>query len=49
MQLPQKQKKISEFFSRFFKSILDFKIFQKKMSLTADVFLKLRTPKTVVW
>ena len=49
MQLPQKQKTFFQFFSRFFKSRLNFENFQKKkMTLIADVFPKLLTPKNVV-
>ena len=38
----------SEFFSAFLKSTLTFEQFQKKMTLIADVFSKVRTPKNVV-
>ena len=48
MQLPQKQKTFSQFFFKFLKSILNFEHFQKKMTLIADVFPKLRTPEDVV-
>ena len=48
MQLPQKQKTFSQFFLKFLKSILNFEHFQKKMTLIADVFPKLRTPEDVV-
>ena len=48
MQVSPKQKTFSEFFSAFLKSKLNFEDFQKKkkMSLIADVFPKLWTPKT---
>ena len=48
MQITQKQKPFSELVSSYFKSILNFERFQKKMTLIADVFPKLRTPKYVV-
>ena len=49
MQLSQKPKKISEFFSAFLKSSLNFEHFhQKKMSLIADLFPKLWTPENLV-
>ena len=43
--LSQKQKTFSEFFSAFLKSTLNFEHFQKKMTLIADVFPKLPSPK----
>ena len=46
MQLSQKQKTFSRFFSAFLKSTLNFKHFEKKMTRIAFVFRKLRTPKT---
>ena len=46
MQLSQKQKFFSGFFSAFLKSKLNFKHFEKKMTHIAFVFRKLRTPKT---
>ena len=46
--LSQKQKTFSEFFSPFLKSTLNFERFQKKMTLIADVFLKLPSPKKVI-
>ena len=46
--LSQKQKTFSQFFSPFFKSPLNFKHFQKKMTLIADVFPKLPSPKKVI-
>ena len=51
MQLSRKQKTFSEFFSAFLKSSLNFEHFQKKkkkMTLIAQVFPKLRTPKNIV-
>ena len=49
MQLSQKQKTFSRFFSAFLKSSLNFKHFEKKrMTLIAEVFPKLRTPKNMV-
>ena len=46
MQLSEKQKTFSQFFSAFLKSSLNFKHFEKKMTLIAFVFWKLLTPKT---
>ena len=46
--LSQKQKSFSRFFSPFFKSTLNFEHFQKKMTLIADVFPKLASPKKVI-
>ena len=46
--LSQKQKTFSQFFSAFFKSTLNFLHFQKKMTLIADVFSKLPSPKKVI-
>ena len=48
MQLSQKRKILSNFFLHFlnYDSILN--IFKKKMTLIADVFLNLQTPKNVV-
>ena len=43
--LSQKQKTFSELFSPFLKSTLNFEYFQKKMTLIADVFPKLPSPK----
>ena len=48
MQLPQKQKAFSESAFSFLKYTLSFGIFSKKMTLLADVFPKLRTPKNLV-
>ena len=49
MQLSQKQKHFFNFFSHFpnLDSILN--IFEKMMTLIADVFLKLGTRKNVIW
>ena len=46
--LSQKQKTFSEFFSPFLKSTLNFERFQKKMTLIANVFPKLPSPKKVI-
>ena len=46
--LSQKQKTLSDFFSAFLKSTLNFEHFQKKMTLIADVFPKLPSPKKVI-
>ena len=48
MNLPQKQKIFSGFFSAFFESALNFEHFQKKMTLIAYVFPKLPTTKDVL-
>ena len=49
MQVSRKQKNVSQFFSAFLKSNLTFEHFQKKnMSLIAEAFPKLRTPKNLV-
>ena len=49
MQLSQKQKTFSEFFSKFLKSSFNFEHFQKnEKTLIADVFPKLGTPKNMV-
>ena len=48
MHLSRKQKIFSEFFSAFFEFALNFDHFQKKMTLIAYVFLKLRTTKDVL-
>ena len=47
--LSQKPKTFSEFFSSFLRSALNFEHFQKKkMTLIADVFPKLPSPKKVI-
>ena len=46
--LSQKIRTFSEFFSPFLKSTLNFERFQKKMTLIADVFPKLPSPKKVI-
>ena len=46
--LSKKQKTFSQFFSAFLKSTLNFESFQKKMTLIADVFPKLPSPKKVI-
>ena len=48
MQLSQKQKFISQFVSAFLQSTLNFEHFQNMMTLIADLFVKLRTPKNMV-
>ena len=45
IHLSHKQKTFSEFFSAFLKSTLNFRHFQKKLTLIADVFPKLPSPK----
>ena len=47
-QLSKKQKAFSQFFIDFSKSTLNFDHFQKKDTLIADLFVKLRTPENVV-
>ena len=46
--LSQKQKTFSQLFSAFLKSTLNFADFQTKMTLIADVFPKLPSPKKVI-
>ena len=46
-QLSQKQKAFYPFFLAFSKCALNLKHFQKKMTLIADFFPKLRTPENV--
>ena len=48
MLLSEKQNIFSDFFSAFFQSALNFKHFQKKMTLIAYVFSKLPTTKDVL-
>ena len=48
MDLSQKQKIFSHFFSAFFKSALNFEHFQQKMTVIAYVFPKLPTTKNVL-
>ena len=48
MHLSQEPKFFSEFFSLFFESELNFKHFEKKMTLIAYVFPKLPTTKDVL-
>ena len=50
MQIYQKQKTFSEFFFAFSKSILNFKHLpkKKKMTLIADIFLKVSALKNMV-
>ena len=46
IQLSQKQITFSQFLAAILKSSLNFKHFEKQMTLTAFVFTKLQTPKT---
>ena len=46
--LSHKQKTFFQFFSTFLKSTLNFENFQEKMTLIADVFPKLQSPKKVI-
>ena len=48
MQLSKKQKNVSDLFSVFFKSRLNFENFEKNMILIAYVLTTLRTPKDIV-
>ena len=48
MQLSQKQKTFSQFLFAFLKSILNYKHFQKKMTVRAAVFAEIPTPKNMV-
>ena len=48
MYLPQKRQIFSQFFCAFLEFTLIFEHFQKKMTLIAYVFPKLRTPKHMV-
>ena len=48
MELSQKEKNFPEPFSAFSKSRLNFEHIQKKMTLIANVFPKLRTSENVV-
>ena len=48
MQLSQKPKKVLQFFSAFLKTKLNFKHFQKRMTLIAYAFQNLWTRKKVV-
>ena len=48
MEWTQKQKKFSEFFLAFLKSILNFKDLSKKMTQIADVFPDIPPPKNMV-
>ena len=48
MHLFQKQNVFFEFFAAFFEFALNFKHFQKKMTLIASVFRKLKTTKDVL-
>ena len=48
MQLSKKQKKISQIFFAFLKSILSFKHLPKKMTRIAYVFPKIPDPKNMI-
>ena len=48
MHLFQKQNVFSELFAAFFEFALNFKYFQKKMTLIASVFRKWKTTKDVL-
>ena len=48
MQLSQKQKTFSEFVSAIWRTRLIFEPFQRKMTIIADAFTKLQTPKNMV-
>ena len=48
LELSQKQKTFSQFFFSFLKSILNYKHFPKKMTLRADVFPEIPTPKNMI-
>ena len=48
MQLSQKQKTFSQFPFAFLKSILNYKHFPKNMTLRADLFPEIPTPKNMV-
>ena len=46
--LPQKKKTFFQFYSAFYKSILNFEHFEKNMTVIADVFRNLPTPQNVI-
>ena len=48
IHLSQKRNTSSDFSSAFLKSTLNFEHFEKKMTLIADVFPKLPSPKIVI-
>ena len=48
MHLSQNQKFFLNLFAAFLKFALNFEFFEKEMTLMANVFLSLRTPKNVV-
>ena len=48
MQLSKKQKLFCKFFSAFLKCRTNFQYFEKKMTLIASIFPKIRTAKDVV-
>ena len=48
IRFSEKQKTFSDFFSAFLKSTLNFEHFKKNMTLIADIFPKLPSPKKVI-
>ena len=48
MHLSEEQKTLCQFFCAFSKSTTNFEQFQKKVTMIADAFPKLRIPKDVV-
>ena len=48
MELSRKHKTFFQFFSSFLKSSLILDIFKKKITLIANIFRKLRTPKNIL-
>ena len=48
MQVSKKEKTFFDFFAAFLKSSLNFEYFQKNMTVIAEVFPKLRSPKNKV-
>ena len=48
LELSQKQKTFSEFVFSFLKTILNYKHISKKMTLRAEIFPELPTPKNMV-
>ena len=47
LELSQKQKTFSQFVFSFLKSILNYKDFSKKITLRADIFPELPTPRNM--
>ena len=48
MQLSKKQKRFPQFLAAFLKARLNLDIYNEKVTLIADAFAKLRTPKCVM-